>query len=135
MDEIFDSDTLDDLDFTPIYRLSALGDKAVTFFEDRNPYEHTEETVLLYEGELCIERYVSESAPYYDTYQSFYLFSKDETKKLLKAFDDYDNICNILTKLRIQGFLNKCDGIAYTQMSMNPYTDVIDSIINERNKK
>lgn len=89
--------------------------------------------VLLYDGELCIERYVSESGPGYDTYQKFYLFSKDETKKLLEAFGDFDNICNILTKSGIQSFLNKCSDISYTEMTTNPYKDVIDSILSKRN--
>lgn len=126
-------DELYDLDFTPIYRLSSLSDKAVTFYKNRNLYEHTEETVLLYEGDLCIERYVSESGPGYDTHQEFYLFSKDETKKLLEAFGDFDNICNILTKSGIRGFLNKCNDISYTETTTNPYKDVIDSIFSERN--
>ena len=116
-----------DLDSKPIYRLSSLSDKAVTYYENRNLYEHTEEMVLLYDGELCIERYVSESGPGYDTYQKFYLFSKDETKKLLEAFGDFDNICNILTKSGIRSFLNKCSDISYTEMTTNPYKDVIDS--------
>ena len=116
-----------DLDSKPIYRLSSLSDKAVTYYENRNLYEHTEEMVLLYDGELCIERYVSESEPGYDTYQKFYLFSKDETKKLLEAFGDFDNICNILTKSGIRSFLNKCSDISYTEMTTNPYKDVIDS--------
>lgn len=89
--------------------------------------------VLLYDGELCIERYVSESGPGYDTYQKFYLFSKDETKKLLEAFGDFDNICNILTKSGIRSFLNKCSDISYTEMTTNPYKDVIDSILSKRN--
>lgn len=122
-----------DLDSKPIYRLSSLSDKAVTYYENRNPYEHTEEMVLLYDGELCIERYVSESGPGYDTYQKFYLFSKDETKKLLEAFGDFDNICNILTKSGIRSFLNKCSDISYTEMTTNPYKDVIDSILSKRN--
>lgn len=122
-----------DLDSKPIYRLSSLSDKAVTYYENRNPYEHTEETMLLYDGELCIERYVSESGPGYDTYQKFYLFSKDETKKLLEAFGDFDNICNILTKSGIRSFLNKCSDISYTEMTTNPYKDVIDSILSKRN--
>lgn len=53
--------------------------------------------MLLYDGELCVERYVSESGPGYDTYQKFYLFSKSETTKLLEIFGDYGIICNILT--------------------------------------
>lgn len=122
-----------DLDSKPIYRLSSLSDKAVTYYENRNLYEHTEEMVLLYDGELCIERYVSESGPGYDTYQKFYLFSKDETKKLLEAFGDFDNICNILTKSGIRSFLNKCSDISYTEMTTNPYKDVIDSILSKRN--
>lgn len=51
--------------------------------------------MLLYDGELCVERYVSESEPGYDKYQIFYLFSKSETTKLLEIFGDYGTICNI----------------------------------------
>ena len=98
-----------DLDSKPIYRLSSLSDKAVTYYENRNLYEHTEEMVLLYDGELCIERYVSESV------------------------GDFDNICNILTKSGIRSFLNKCSDISYTEMTTNPYKDVIDSILSKRN--
>ena len=127
-------DDLFDLDFTPIYRLSALGEEVITTKDERNGYEHIEELVVVHDGKLCLERYCSESGPDYVTTQHFYLFSEEETKRIIST----ESLAEVIMRLKREGvraFYGYCNsvGIAGVEMMENPFKDEIDRIIDKRN--
>ncbi len=85
------------MNLKPVYRLKHLSEEAVLIYSDpENPYERIEDHALYWKGRMCIEHYYSEKGPDFDIIQTFYLFEREDTQKLIEKYGSLEKLYDAL---------------------------------------